>query len=58
MAEEKKEGIFAKLFGGKKSGCCNMKIEEIPEEQQTGDAEKQPACGPSCCCGSRPTDKK
>jgi len=31
MTEEKK-GIWARIFGAKKSSCCNMRIEEVSEE--------------------------
>ena len=37
MAEEKKDGFFKRLFGGKKEGCCGIKIEEVPKES----AEKE-----------------
>jgi ferredoxin len=31
---EKKESFFSKVFGGGCGcGCCNVKIEEIPEEE-------------------------
>jgi hypothetical protein len=33
MADDKKKGVFSKLFGSKKSSCCNLKIEEITDEQ-------------------------
>jgi hypothetical protein len=32
MADKTKQGILSKLFGGNKS-CCNLKIEEVAEEQ-------------------------
>lgn len=35
-----KKGIFGGLFGGKKSGCCEMEIKEVKDDEQ------------SCCCGS------
>ena len=34
MVEEKKKGIFSILFGTKKSCCCDMKIEEVAEEEK------------------------
>lgn len=37
MTEEKKDGFFKRLFGGKKEGCCGIKIEEVPKES----AEKE-----------------
>ena len=32
MAEEKKQGAFSKFFGSKRSGCCDVRIEEVSEE--------------------------
>ncbi|MDZ7696239.1 MAG: hypothetical protein U5R49_04665 [Deltaproteobacteria bacterium] len=34
MAEEKKKGIFSKLFGANKSSCCNVQIVEVSEEEK------------------------
>jgi len=52
MTEEKKDGFFKRLFGGKKEGCCGVTIEEVPEES----AEKESdATQPSGCCS---TDKE
>lgn len=61
MSEDKKMGLFSKLFGAKKSSCCGIRIEEVSEEQQneeTNEAREQsspqdnktPSDG-SCCCG-------
>lgn len=47
MAEEKKKGILAKLFGAKNSCCCNVKIEEVPETQPS--QAPNPAKPSSCC---------
>jgi len=47
MADEKKTGIWSKLFGARKSSCCNMKIEEVAEDEPP-QAPKPPA-KPSCC---------
>jgi hypothetical protein len=49
MAEEKKKkkGILAKLFGAKKSCCCNMKIEEVPETEPP--QAPNPSKKSSCC---------
>ena len=44
MTEEKKEGLFKRLFGGKKENCCGIKIEEVKE-----DLETIPSSG---CCAS------
>ena len=53
MAEEKKKGILAKLFGTKNSCCCNMKIEEVPAAQppQPSDSSQESRC----CDGDRST---
>lgn len=43
--EDKKEGFFARLIGSrkakKKSCCCNIEIEEIPEEEKRKDRTKK-----------------
>jgi len=49
MAETKKDGLLKRLFGGKKTGCCDIKIEEV--EQQT-DEEKPESASSSGCCSS------
>ena len=47
MTITKKEGLLKRLFGGKESGCCNVKIEQINED---ADQEKQlPEASPPCC---------
>ena len=51
MTDEKKKGILSKLFGAKKSGCCNIKIEEVVENQPP-QASKQ-LTGSSCCGGEQ-----
>lgn len=53
MAEEKK-GLFARMFGPKKSGCCGYSIEEIPEEGAWSKALQpaRPQSTGSSCCGS------
>ncbi|MBC7346908.1 MAG: hypothetical protein H5U00_05550 [Clostridia bacterium] len=45
---EQRKGFWSRLFGGGQGGCCNVRIEEIPEEGQT---EVKPAARESCCCG-------
>jgi len=52
MADEKKKGIFSKVFGAKPSCCCNMKIEEVVEGQPPQPTKQ--AETPSCCGGGRP----
>ncbi len=32
MTQIKKDGFFKRLFGAKKTGCCDIKIEEVKEE--------------------------
>jgi hypothetical protein len=41
MSEEKKKGFLSKLFGPKKSGCCDVKIEEIIDEAKEALKKKQ-----------------
>jgi hypothetical protein len=53
MAEPKKEGLFKRLFGGKKAGCCGVKIEEVKKE---GGQEKLESIPSSGCCS--PDTKK
>jgi len=47
MSESEKKGLFSKIFGGQKSSCCNMRIEEVPEEEPQKTDERRP----SSCCG-------
>ncbi len=56
MAEEKK-GLFARMFGPKKSECCSFTIEEIPEEEVSSNAAQpvRSQSAGSSCCGSAPT---
>ena len=56
MADEKRKGIFSRIFGPKKSCCCNMKIEEVAEDQPAH-ASKPPA-GASCCGGEQSKREK
>lgn len=53
MAEEKKKGMFSKLFGGKKSSCCNIRIEEIEEEKTEGKEHSEVKQESTCCGGSQ-----
>jgi len=59
MAQEKK-GIFARLFGQQKSGgCCSVRIEEIPEEEEDKASRQVRSTGSSCsCCGPAPRIRK
>ena len=57
--EENKKGLFGNLFGSnkKKSGCCNIELEEISEEQEDGENKDEKESkgkalekeDPSCC---------
>lgn len=53
MTETKKEGFFKRLFGGNKTGCCGVKIEEVKEESGKEKLESIPSSG---CCS--PVTKK
>lgn len=48
-----KKGILSRIFGAKKSGCCNLKIEEVTEEQKKEPTEeaRRPQQRPPCCGG-------
>jgi hypothetical protein len=57
--KKEKNGMFSKLFGGKKSGCCEMKIEEMPEEPEKETATSNSCCTPAAgspCCSSAASD--
>lgn len=45
MAEQRK-GFWYRLFGGGQGCCCNVRIEEVPEEDQT---RLRPLASNSCC---------
>jgi len=49
MTEQKKDGFFKRLFGGKNAGCCGVKIEEVKKE---GGQEKLDPISSSGCCSS------
>lgn len=50
MKEDKKEGILSKIFGQKKSSCCNLRIEEVEEdEKKEANENKQEQNKPSWC---------
>jgi hypothetical protein len=41
--EEKKKGLFGKIFEKKQeagSSCCNVELEEIPEDEEQDPKEK------------------
>ncbi len=56
MADDKKKGILSKLFGSKKSSCCNLKIEEVTEQDSPEQTPEPPKSSPCCqpCCGDAP----
>jgi hypothetical protein len=49
MSETKKDGLFKRLFGGKKTGCCDIKIQEV---EQPTEEEKSESTTSSGCCSS------
>lgn len=60
MAEKK--GLLSRLFGGdSKSSCCSIRIEEIPEDEQSkqtglgerADDANAPEATSSCCCNGK-----
>jgi hypothetical protein len=60
MASEEKKGVLFKLFGPKKSGCCSIQFEEVPEEspedassvaEQASDNWTQNTRRTTCCGG-------
>lgn len=56
MNENKKKGLLQGIFGGKKSDCCSLKIEEVSEEpEKQGAAEESSSCcgTGSPCCGAQ-----
>ncbi len=56
MAEQKK-GIFARLFGQKPKSncCCNVEVEEIPDEdQEKAPQQARSTDRGSSCCGPAP----
>jgi len=57
MTDDKEKGFLSKLFGAKKSSCCNLRIEEVADEQAKPKDTSKPAGGSSCCqpcCGDAP----
>ncbi len=51
MTGAKKEGLFKRLFGGQKSGCCGVSIEEVKEGENKEMTESTPSSG--CCAGNK-----
>lgn len=41
MEDGKKAGFWSKIFGGGKSGCCNLRIEEVAEVKQEEAEERE-----------------
>lgn len=55
--DNEKKGIFGRITGSNKkknSCCCNIEIEEIPEEESVKDGENSSQCcsGSSGCCSN------
>jgi len=50
MTETKKDGLFKRLFGGKKNGCCGVTIEEVKEGESNEKTESTPSSG---CCAEK-----
>ncbi|HPC97206.1 MAG TPA: hypothetical protein PLU87_19865 [Sedimentisphaerales bacterium] len=59
MTDDKKKGIFSKLFGSKKSSCCNLKIEEVTEQDSPEQTPEPPKSSLCCapCCGDTPAKR-
>jgi len=55
MVDQKKKGILSRLFGPSKSCCCDMKIEEVTETEQSGASAPS---GESSSGGERRQDEK
>lgn len=53
MTDAKKKGFLSKLFGLRRSPCCNVRIEEVAEEEGT-EAERQRSRHAPCCGTQRP----
>ncbi len=66
MSNEKK-GFWSKVFGPKKSsGCCSVKIEEVPDDEaldteaakkekdEKAESEADQSVPAPCCAGARP----
>lgn len=52
MAKSEKDGLFKRLFGAKKNGCCcGVKIEEVDEAPKEGSGKETP---PQGCCQQTP----
>ena len=57
MNKAKKTGFFEKLFGGKKSSCCSVEVEQVPEtesnikgdntskQESVKNEQRKPGCG-------------
>lgn len=58
MTEKKKKGLFSMLFGKRDSGCCDMKIEEVAEEEERETGKESRVRTVLSCCGTRPEESK
>lgn len=46
-----KKGLFSRFFGKQGSSCCDVRIEEIPEEEDREQVGGEKLGGSNCCCG-------
>lgn len=52
MAEKKeKKGLFSGVFS---NNCCDIRIEEVPEEKATKSAQQEKQNSGGCCCWGVP----
>lgn len=61
MTAEKKKNILWKIFGSGKSSCCNLRIEEVTNEEEQAREQQEETIEPpkdrtektgkSLCCG-------
>ena len=51
MSENKKEGFFKRLFGGRKECNCGVQIQEIKDDVPNETEEDQDPAG--CCAESK-----
>lgn len=50
MIQKLKSGLLSRLFGRGGSGCCNLRIEEVPDEEDNADAVPGSESGDESCC--------
>ena len=52
MSEQKKEGLFKRIFGGSKGCNCGVQVQEVPEAPAEKEVNPNPQ---SPCCASSDT---